>query len=270
MPRRSAAAKNGRPSPILSVATPDDPAAEWVSPDSLVPWPKNPQKNVEAAVQAIAVNTALPFQILPSNLSSSETRDAAWMPRPWEPWEEAHAYALADNKTSERVLSIEVRLRDESVGPGPIETVNDLDAYVANFWRSVAHDPEAVAKYADWPVNEDDLHARHKWRSRRQRSRSRGARPRRRAPPPQALRRGASPPIQIGRVSAADPVADDRAVLLGSRAGRRSCAPAPPEQRAVPARSSDSGRRSETATRVQSPEATRPRFDRGAARSALR
>ncbi len=44
-----------------------------------------------------------------------------------------------------------------------IETVNDLDCYVANFWRAVAADPEAVARWADWPVNEADLHARHKW-----------------------------------------------------------------------------------------------------------
>ncbi len=44
-----------------------------------------------------------------------------------------------------------------------IETVNDLDAYLANFWRALQHDPEAVAHYADWPVNETDLEARHWW-----------------------------------------------------------------------------------------------------------
>lgn len=43
----------------------------------------------------------------------------------------------------------------------PAETVNDLDGFIANFWRSVAADPEAVAQAADWPVNENDLHARH-------------------------------------------------------------------------------------------------------------
>ena len=42
-----------------------------------------------------------------------------------------------------------------------IETVNDLDGFVANFWRSVAHDPEATARWADWPVVEADLNARH-------------------------------------------------------------------------------------------------------------
>ena len=44
-----------------------------------------------------------------------------------------------------------------------IETVNDLDCFVANFWRAVRSDPEAVAAWADWPVNEADLHARHRW-----------------------------------------------------------------------------------------------------------
>lgn len=44
-----------------------------------------------------------------------------------------------------------------------IETINDLDCWVANFWRAVQFDPEAVAAAADWPVNEADLHARHLW-----------------------------------------------------------------------------------------------------------
>ena len=43
------------------------------------------------------------------------------------------------------------------------ETVNDLDGYVGNFWRAVRSAPEAVAEYADWPVNENDQHARHLW-----------------------------------------------------------------------------------------------------------
>ena len=46
--------------------------------------------------------------------------------------------------------------------PG-IETVNDRDCFVANFWRAVQHDPGGVAHYADWPVNEADQHARHLW-----------------------------------------------------------------------------------------------------------
>lgn len=46
--------------------------------------------------------------------------------------------------------------------PG-LETVNDKDCYVANFWRALQHDPEAVAEFVDNPVNEADLHARHLW-----------------------------------------------------------------------------------------------------------
>lgn len=52
-------------------------------------------------------------------------------------------------------------------GAGLNETVNDLDAYLANFWRAVSADPEAVACAADWPVSEVDLHARHLWLVRR-------------------------------------------------------------------------------------------------------
>jgi DNA adenine methylase len=46
---------------------------------------------------------------------------------------------------------------------GKFETVNDLDGLLANFWRAVRSDPDAVAEAADWPVNEADLHARHLW-----------------------------------------------------------------------------------------------------------
>ena len=44
-----------------------------------------------------------------------------------------------------------------------VETVNDKDGFVANFWRAVQAAPESVARFADWPVNENDLHARHVW-----------------------------------------------------------------------------------------------------------
>jgi len=43
------------------------------------------------------------------------------------------------------------------------ETVNDLDGFVANFWRAVVNDAEGVAKWLDWPVNEVDLESRHAW-----------------------------------------------------------------------------------------------------------
>jgi hypothetical protein len=54
-----------------------------------------------------------------------------------------------------------------------IETVNDKDCYLANFWRALARDPEAVAYYADWPVNETDMHARHRWLVKRAKFRRR-------------------------------------------------------------------------------------------------
>jgi len=44
-----------------------------------------------------------------------------------------------------------------------VETVNDANQFLSNFWRAIKHDPEAVADHADWPVNETDLHARHYW-----------------------------------------------------------------------------------------------------------
>lgn len=50
-----------------------------------------------------------------------------------------------------------------AVRPRGTETVNDLDAYLSNFWRAVSADPDAVAHYADWPVSELDLHARHRY-----------------------------------------------------------------------------------------------------------
>ena len=45
----------------------------------------------------------------------------------------------------------------------PAETVNDRDYYLANFWRALACDPQSVAEWCDWPVNEADLFARHLW-----------------------------------------------------------------------------------------------------------
>ncbi len=53
------------------------------------------------------------------------------------------------------------------------ETVNDLDCYVSNFWRAMQAKPALVAKHADWPVNEADLHARHLWLVNRQAFRER-------------------------------------------------------------------------------------------------
>jgi DNA adenine methylase len=44
-----------------------------------------------------------------------------------------------------------------------VETVNDLDCFLANFWRALQFDPDGVAYWCDGPVNEADLHARHRW-----------------------------------------------------------------------------------------------------------
>lgn len=46
---------------------------------------------------------------------------------------------------------------------GKVETINDADGLVANFWRAVSLDAGEVAKHADWPTNEADLFARHSW-----------------------------------------------------------------------------------------------------------
>ena len=44
-----------------------------------------------------------------------------------------------------------------------VETVNDADAYIANLWRAISAAPDDVARWADSPVNEVDLVARHAW-----------------------------------------------------------------------------------------------------------
>jgi site-specific DNA-adenine methylase len=43
------------------------------------------------------------------------------------------------------------------------ETINDINAWVTNAYRAIKADPEQVASYAAWPVNELDLHARGDW-----------------------------------------------------------------------------------------------------------
>lgn len=45
--------------------------------------------------------------------------------------------------------------------PGRFETLNDLDCFVVNFFRSMQRRPEVVERFAIWPVSEADLHARH-------------------------------------------------------------------------------------------------------------
>ncbi len=62
--------------------------------------------------------------------------------------------------TRERELA---RLGIEWTPGQTIETANDADPYVTNFWRATARQSDRVAVMADWPVHEADLHARHQW-----------------------------------------------------------------------------------------------------------
>ncbi|MCI0731798.1 MAG: hypothetical protein L0332_34460 [Chloroflexi bacterium] len=45
----------------------------------------------------------------------------------------------------------------------PIETLNDANCFISNFYRAVVADPERVAYWASWPAIEVDVHARHRW-----------------------------------------------------------------------------------------------------------
>lgn len=47
--------------------------------------------------------------------------------------------------------------------PAPLEVVGDWNGFIANFWRAVKNQPDAVASWADYPVSHIDLGARHKW-----------------------------------------------------------------------------------------------------------
>lgn len=47
--------------------------------------------------------------------------------------------------------------------PPKVETLNDADCFVSNFWRATKYDPEGVVEWCDYPVHEDTLHAVHRW-----------------------------------------------------------------------------------------------------------
>ena len=47
--------------------------------------------------------------------------------------------------------------------PAPREVICELNAYIANFYRSLVGDYEQSAYWADWPTNHHDLTARHRW-----------------------------------------------------------------------------------------------------------
>jgi hypothetical protein len=44
-----------------------------------------------------------------------------------------------------------------------LEVVNDMNGFIANFWRATKHQPGEVAWWADYPVSHVDLGARHVW-----------------------------------------------------------------------------------------------------------
>jgi DNA adenine methylase len=46
---------------------------------------------------------------------------------------------------------------------GRNEIINDECGFVVNFWRALRAAPDEVARWADWPINETELHARHVW-----------------------------------------------------------------------------------------------------------
>lgn len=47
--------------------------------------------------------------------------------------------------------------------PASLEVAGDLNCYVANFWRAVKFQPDAVTRWQDYPVSHIDLSARHRW-----------------------------------------------------------------------------------------------------------
>ena len=50
-------------------------------------------------------------------------------------------------------------------GPAKREVICDLSPSIANFWRSIQRDPDAVAQWADYPTVHLDLTARNAWLS---------------------------------------------------------------------------------------------------------
>jgi len=70
-------------------------------------------------------------------------------------------FGEVDNYVEPFCGSLAVLLKSPTITP--TETVNDLNGFVTNFWLAIKADPESVAKWADWPVSEVDLEARHAW-----------------------------------------------------------------------------------------------------------
>lgn len=52
---------------------------------------------------------------------------------------------------------------DWHYGCNLVETVNDTDCFIVNFWRCVKHDVEGLVEYAYHPIFESEYHARRYW-----------------------------------------------------------------------------------------------------------
>ena len=48
-------------------------------------------------------------------------------------------------------------------GPAGREIVSDTNGFICNFWRALRAEPDAVARWADYPSFHHDLTARHEW-----------------------------------------------------------------------------------------------------------
>ena len=47
--------------------------------------------------------------------------------------------------------------------PASLEVIGDANCYVANFWRALKCQPDAVTAWQDYPVSHIDRYARHRW-----------------------------------------------------------------------------------------------------------
>lgn len=47
--------------------------------------------------------------------------------------------------------------------PASLEVINDMNGFIANFWRAVKYQPANVVYEADYPISYIDLNARHHW-----------------------------------------------------------------------------------------------------------
>ena len=78
------------------------------------------------------------------------------------PWIWA-ALGDVDNYVEPFAGSLAVLMRRPLDHGGIQETVNDYDGFVANWWRAAKWSPTEVAEHTNWPVTENDLHARRAW-----------------------------------------------------------------------------------------------------------